>query len=138
MAAVVLDSSVAMAWVMPDEDSAPAIAIFEAVQAEGGLVPAIWALEVVNTLLVSERRGRIDRRFRAAALADLGALPIAVDPETYERAWHSTLELADEQRLTAYDAAYLELALRRGAVLASFDRELCDAARRLAVEVLGT
>ena len=133
---VVLDCSVVMAWVLPDEDSSPAAAAFDAVQAAGGLVPGIWPLEVVNTLLVAERRGRIGRSFRAAALADLSLLPISIDPETPHCAWDSTAVIAERHGLSAYDAAYLELAHRRGARLASFDTQLCDAARRMGVPVL--
>ena len=62
--------------------------------------------------------------FRDAALADLGALDIAVDRETDARAWSATLALADRFRLTLYDAAYLELAARLGLPLGSLDRDL--------------
>ena len=83
------------------------------------------------------RRRRIDADFRSAALRDLAALPIALDAETSSHAWHATLALADARGLTAYDAAYLELALRRNLPLATFDAELRRAAQALGVVSLG-
>jgi predicted nucleic acid-binding protein len=74
------------------------------------------------------RRGRHDAAFRDATLADLAVLPITVDPETDRQAWSATLQLATRHRLTLYDAAYLELAQRRGLPLATLDRELRAAA----------
>jgi predicted nucleic acid-binding protein len=101
------------------------------------VVPVHWPLEVANALLMAVRRARIDAGFRDAALRDLAALPIVLDPETSSRAWHDTLRLADAHRLTAYDAAYLELAHRRALPLATLDAELRAAARAFGVTLLG-
>ncbi|MFM9616324.1 type II toxin-antitoxin system VapC family toxin, partial [Streptomyces niveiscabiei] len=70
------------------------------------------------------RKRRIDPDFRRAALADLAILDISTDPQTDSHAWTDTLNLADQLRLTVYDAAYLELAQRRILPLATLDREL--------------
>ena len=97
---------------------------------EGAVVPALWRLEVANSLTVAVRRGRIDLGFRRAALGDLGVPDITTDQRTDSSAWSETLNLADRFRLTVYDAAYLELAQRRGLPLATLDDELGTAAAR--------
>ena len=77
-------------------------------------MPGLWWLEVANSLTMAVRRKRIETGFRQAALSDLGLLDIATDQQTAAQAWAATLALADEYRRTVYDAAYLELARRRG------------------------
>jgi len=111
--------------------------IFESVLSDGGLVPAIWPLEVGNGLIMAMRRGRISVPFRTEALNALERAPIAVDPETQAQARTVTLQLADRFRLTLYDAAYLELAQRRVLPLATLDRALAQAARDLGVPAIG-
>jgi predicted nucleic acid-binding protein len=91
---------------------------------------------VANTLVVAERRGRINRAAAAAFLDLLAALPIVVDPESATHAWAGVITLAREPHLSAYDAAYLELALRRGLPLATRDQRLASAAETLGVPVL--
>jgi predicted nucleic acid-binding protein len=83
------------------------------------------------------RRGRHDAAFRDATLADLALLPIHLDSETDRQAWGATVRLAQRHRLTAYDAAYLELAQRRGLPLATLDKQLRDAASAEGVILLG-
>jgi predicted nucleic acid-binding protein len=83
------------------------------------------------------RRGRHDVAFRHATLADLSLLPISLDPETDRRAWDATLQVAHLHRLTLYNAAYLELAQRRGLPLATLDSDLRTAARTEGVTLLG-
>ena len=83
------------------------------------------------------RRNRHDAAFRDATLADLALLPIRLDPETDEHAWSTTARLAAFHKLTLYDAAYLELARRRGIPLATLDRELRVAAIAEGVPLLG-
>jgi predicted nucleic acid-binding protein len=94
-------------------------------------------LEVANVLEMNVRRGRHDAFFRDAALADLTVLPISIDAETDRQAWGATVRLAARRRLTLYDAAYLELAQRRGLPLATLDKELRDAATAEGVILLG-
>jgi predicted nucleic acid-binding protein len=103
----------------------------------GAWVPALWRLEVANVLQMNVRRGRHDAAFRDAALTDLAMLPISIDPETDQQAWGATVRLAARHRLTVYDAAYLELAQRRGLPLATLDKELRDAATAEGVILLG-
>ena len=111
--------------------------VFERVAGQGALVPALWRLEVANSLTMATRRGRIDAAFRNAALADLAVLDIATDPYTDDAAWLATLQIADRHRLTLYDAAYLELASRRLLPLATLDRALQAAALAEGVPTLG-
>lgn len=103
--------------------------ILELVAAKGAAVPTNWPLETAQTLLSAERRGRMGADGRARALAILARLPIAVDAETPRLAWGEIMAVAERHRLTACDAAYLELALRRNLPLATFDRSLEVAAR---------
>jgi predicted nucleic acid-binding protein len=133
---LVLDSSVALAWIYGDETTDAIRAVFDEVAAAGAAVPALWRLEVGNSLTVAVRRGRIDADFRRAALADLALLDITTDQHTDVHAWGESLILADRHRLTLYDAAYLELAQRRALPLATLDGALCAAARTVGVGLL--
>src|SRR5690242_261225 len=114
----VLDCSVTMAWFFRDETSAYAEAVEDSLAQAEAVVPAGWPLEVANTLVMGERRKRSTEAQAATWLNYLRALPIVVDDETAGRAWGDTLSLARAQKLSAYDAAYLELALRLGLSLA--------------------
>lgn len=134
---LVLDSSATLAWVYADEVTEPIRHVFDLVSASGAWVPGLWKLEVANILEMGVRRGRHDAAFRNSTLSDLALLPIAVDAETDRQAWGTTLRLSECHRLTVYDAAYLELALRRGLPLASLDGELRRAAQTEKVIVLG-
>jgi predicted nucleic acid-binding protein len=134
---LVLDSSVALAWVYDDEGSAATDRVLDLVVQSEAWVPAIWRLEVANSLEQAVRRGRIDALFRDAALADLSNLDIRIDTETNAYAWTTTLALAERFGLTLYDAAYLELARRRNLPLASLDRDLRVAAGSVEVILLG-
>ena len=134
---LVLDSSAALAWIYAEETTDAVRRVFEIVAEDGALVPALWRLEVANSLTVAVRRGRIDVEFRNAALTDLALLDIATDPDTDAYGWAATLHFADRFRLTLYDAAYLELAHRRSLPLASLDAELRAAGLTLGVPLLG-
>jgi predicted nucleic acid-binding protein len=101
-------------------------------------VPASWPLEIANGLVMAERRGRINPAESASFVAMIEELPIVADEATGPRAMHETMSLAREHRLTAYDAAYLELAMRLGLPLATDDRGLRVAAGRTGVTLLGT
>jgi predicted nucleic acid-binding protein len=134
---IVLDSSIALAWIYSDETT-PAIAEVESrVLKNGAWVPSIWRLEVANVLEMGVRRRRHNAAFRAATLADLATLPISVDPETDGQAWGPTLHFAERYRLSLYDASYLELARRRGLALATLDKELRTAAAKEKIILLG-
>ena len=131
-----LDASAIIASLFADERTPAVIAVRARVAESGACVPEHWWLEVANTLLMAQRRGRIDAAERSATIQDLGLLPLQTDEETNARAWHATLNLAERHRLTVYDAAYLELALRTGLPLASLDGDLNAAAGKSGVETL--
>lgn len=135
MTAGVVNSSIALTWCFEDEASPETDLLFERIRDQGAVVSALWHLEVGNVLLQAERRGRIGRADLTMRLALIAVLPIAVDQETMSRAWRETLLLARAENLTAYDAAYLELAERRGLPLITKDNELGAAAKRLGVIV---
>ena len=102
----------------------------------GAWVPSIWHLEVANAMQIGVKRGRCSAAFVDLSLERLALVPIEVDTETAAKSWHATLELARTESLTLYDAAYLELALRRGIAIASLDKQLKKAATRRGVEIL--
>jgi len=133
---VVIDASVALTWCFEDEATAQTDLILDRVRTDGAVVPALWHLELANVLLQAEKRGRIAMGDVATRLELIAELPIATDHETAARAWREVIALARTERLTAYDAAYLELAVRRGLPLSSLDEALIDAARRIGVAVL--
>jgi predicted nucleic acid-binding protein len=131
----VLDAATTLSWYFEDEVSAAADALMDRMELEGAVVPPLWRYEVVNGFHMAIRRRRIDRAYRDASLAELGRMPIAIDRGGEDEAWVGALDLADRFGLTVYDAAYLELALRRGLPLATGDDKLTGAARLLAVAV---
>jgi predicted nucleic acid-binding protein len=126
---IFVDASITLPWYFEDEISQEAEAVFDYVAVNGAVVPAHWKLEVGNGFQTALRRGRLDAAYRAASLADLGLLPIEIDADSNARAWTETLAIADRFGLTTYDAAYLELAIRRQLTLATLDRRLKAAAR---------
>jgi predicted nucleic acid-binding protein len=134
---LVLDSSATLAWIYSDETTDAIRHVFDTLSEDGAWAPGLWKLEVANILETGVRRGRHDAAFRDATLADLALLSISLDPETDRQAWGPTLQLASRHGLTLYDAAYLELALRRGLPLATLDRELRSAASAEGVVLLG-
>lgn len=134
----VIDASVTLAWLLQDEHTAASDALFEHVAEFGAVVPSLWRLEVANALQVAVRRGRVDEVSRDTSLRLLERFMIEVDGETDARAWTDTLRLADRHGLTVYDAAYLELSLRRGLPLATRDDKLSDAARMAGTKVVPT
>lgn len=135
---LVIDSSMTLSWYFEDERTAGRIAVLNQVAYVGAVVPALWRLEVLSGLQVAVRRGRITVEYRDASIADLRALSIEIDPGTNRQAWSGTLRLCDRFALTPYDAAYLELALRRQLPLATLDSELARAARAQNVLLVGT
>jgi predicted nucleic acid-binding protein len=135
--ALVLDTSAALAWVYADEITDAVRSLFERIKGEGAWIPMLWRWEVANALQMSVRCGRHGTDFRDAALSNLAWFPIHVDARAEPEAWLGAVQLAERHRLTVYDAAYLELALRRRMPLATLDRDLRTAAVGEGVELLG-
>lgn len=133
---MVVDSSVALTWCFEDEQTPASLALLEAVVEAGAVAPALWPLEVLNALIMAERRKRVDAAQRQRLSGFLRDLPIVLDDETAAQAWSATIQLAERHRLTVYDAAYLELAQRLGLPLASLDHELRAAAEGAGVALV--
>ncbi len=129
----VLDCSVTMAWCFDDEATPETDRIRDALADVRAVVPALWPLEVANATLVGERRKRLDEARGGRFLSLLGSLPIVIDDETAARAWAETMHLARAHNLSAYDATYLEVAIRRGLPLACLDGKLKAAAGAVGV-----
>jgi predicted nucleic acid-binding protein len=134
--AFVLDVSVTMAWCFKDEASDATWALLERLTADTAIVPGIWSAEVANVLLVAERRRRIDRAEVRVFIARLLALPISAEETAPERVLGEVMSIGRETRLAACDALYLDLAVRHGVPLATTDRALRTAARKMRVTVL--
>jgi predicted nucleic acid-binding protein len=134
---MVLDSSVALAWVYADETTDAILELFDEIRIHGAWVPGLWRWEIANVLHLNARRGRHDAEFRDGALATLALLPLTVDAEADRQVWSGALQLAQRNGLTVYDAAYLEIASRRNIPLATLDRELRSAAAREDIQLLG-
>lgn len=132
----VLDSSMTLAWCYEGEQTPQTQAVLLRLNSAEAFVPSLWPLEVTNSLLVGERRGRLTQAKVAQFVAVLESLAIYVDDQTPSHAFGQTLMLARAHALSTYDAAYLELALRRALPLASLDGDLIKAAQALGVPVL--
>ncbi len=129
---LVIDNSVFLAWCMGDGEHPAATGAMRHVANHGGAAPRIWWYELRNALLVNERRGRISPQQVRDTLADGGALGIELDDEHDESLM---LDLARTYELTACDAAYLEVALRRRATLATLGRHLRAAAGSVGISL---
>ena len=135
----VLDASVTMNWLFLDgksADCAYALKILNAMKlAETrALVPATWGLEVSNVIGKAEMKGLLSEAQSEAFLEMLGSVDIGVDPATFSKSLSDTLQIARRYRLSAYDASYLELAMRAGLPLATLDHDLQKAASKAGVK----
>ena len=138
MTGFVIDASVALAWCFDDEATESSRALLDRFENEQAAVPSLWHLELANALALGERNRRITPARTSEFVALIVGLPIVVDEQTPNRALSAVLELARSERLSAYDASYLELAMRRGIPLATKDDDLAKAARRAGVMLLPT
>lgn len=128
----VLDSSVALAWVLPDEADPALDHLCDYLTQDIAVVPPVWPLEIGNVLLVAVNRGRLTARNVSQLITELRALPLEIDAVSTERAFEDTLTIARKYGLTTYDASYLELARRHAIPLATLDiklRKACVAAK---------
>jgi len=133
----VLDNSVAMCWLLNDgrpADVSYALKVLDALKKSQAVVPALWALEAANVVAKAESKGLVTEARTHAFVATLVRLNIVVDKATAAHALGETLNLARRYKLSAYDASYLELALRDGLPLATLDADLEKAARKAGVK----
>ncbi|MEO6566205.1 MAG: type II toxin-antitoxin system VapC family toxin [Casimicrobiaceae bacterium] len=132
----VLDCSVVLTWLLPDERADTTDALADALKQTSAVVPAIWPYEVANALLVAQRRARINEADLTRIRRALTALPIEVEAVASEQVLTAVSALARHLGLTIYDAAYVELAARRRLPLATLDAQLRKACAALNVAVL--
>lgn len=133
----VLDASIAISWAFADKVSAFAEAIVHRLRDDDAVVPGVWPLEVANTILVGPHRGRVSELTRIRYFWQLQQLPITIDTDTINQVGIVKIfDLGDRYQLSAYDASYLELAMRLGLPLATLDTRLADAAARAGVRLI--
>lgn len=136
MPTFVLDASFTIAMLIESEMTEGIEALAEDVVRGGVIVPILWRLEVANALAMAIRTNRVTATKRHQALINLDDFGIDVDSLAPAIAFSVLSDLADKHRLTIYDAAYLELAMRAGYPLVSLDRALRAAAQKEGVAVL--
>lgn len=132
----VIDASVVIAWCFDDETSPAADAVLDRLGHEGAVAPAHWPLEIANALRTAERRGRLTSSDLARLRTLLAVLPVEILPVELPTALWGVLETARDHDLTAYDAAYLDLAAVRGLPLATVDDRLRAACAAAGVDLL--
>jgi predicted nucleic acid-binding protein len=135
--AFIIDCSITMSWCFVDESTPQSLRVQDRLEDEAALVPAHWSLEVTNVLATAEKRKRITTARSAEFLSLLETFDIEVDTEPTDRIFAQLLPLCRAHSLTSYDAAYLDLALRRRLPLATLDHQLRAAAKKLGVATLG-
>ena len=137
MTRFVLDASVALCWFFEGQKTAYTEAVFECLaRGDEALVPVVWPLEIINSLVVAARQKSITATQLETFVADLKELPVGVDLQGVERTYSSILRTSRQHQLSSYDAAYLDLALVEGLPLATQDKNLRAAAKRSRVELL--
>ena len=137
-AVFVIDNSVVMSWCFKDEANQYADAVLQKLATGRAMVPAIWPLEVVNVLLVAERKERLKQSASVHFLSLLLELPIAVEPDWPLTSMPDLLSLGRNLELSSYDLSYLDLAMRKGCPLATLDQKLLEAAGMVGVPMLKT
>jgi len=128
-ASFVVDNSVVMSWCFKDETNRFADAVLDRLEETSALVPSIWPLEVVNVLLVAERKKRLSEADSVRFITLLSQLPIIIEQERSEGVMMDLLGLARAHNLSSYDAAYLDLCMRKGLPIATLDTRLKEAAK---------
>ena len=132
----VIDNSVVMLWCFKDETNKYADAILHRLSEATAFVPSIWPLEVVNVLLVAERKRRLSEADSTRFITLLTQLPIVVEVGHSERSMKELLIFARANKLSSYDASYLDLAMKSGYPIATLDIKLIQAARKIDVQIV--
>src|SRR6202453_705802 len=137
MTSIVIDASVTLSWGFPDEQAPMSMNVLDRLKTgEQALVPAFWSVEVLNTLLLGERKGRITPEQTKTFVDTLRVLNPILDYASLEQVAGPVQIICRDHRLTPYDALYVELALRSGSPLATLDQPQKDAAGALGVYCL--
>ena len=136
----VLDNSVTMRWFFgagKPRELAYAGKVLDAMKRASALVPVTWGLEVANVIAKAEAKGLVTEARGRAFLEMLEGVDIEADTATFHHTLTDTLQLARRYKLSAYDASYLELALRLGIPLATLDKDLQKAAKKSGLKIFG-
>ncbi|MBY0563083.1 MAG: type II toxin-antitoxin system VapC family toxin [Hyphomonadaceae bacterium] len=133
MTAFVIDASAMLAWCFDDEQPKDPLGLLQELKQGGMAAPVHWPLELTNIVWNAEKHGRISAADAKSFIQLVESLGVGIDFETPRRAWSDVLSLARTEKLTTYDAAYLELAVRLNATLVSKDATLLRAAKRMSV-----
>ena len=134
---LVIDASVAISWVLADENEPYSQFVLQSLPQYRPIAPAVWPLEVGNALVMAERHQRLAWTKATAFLSFFQALPIAVEMEQNPRLLPELLELARQQQLSVYDASYMRLAMRLPGLLATMDQRLRQVAANAGVQLFG-
>jgi predicted nucleic acid-binding protein len=132
----VIDNSIVMSWCFKDETNQYADIVLERLSEATAFVPSIWTFEVVNVLLVAERKKRLSKADSVRFITLLSQLPIIVEYERPERMMADLLALARANNLSSYDASYLDLSMRKGIPIATLDTRLIEAAKMANVSMV--
>jgi len=127
----VLDCSVVLAWTMPDEESEYADQVLDLLIDQQAIVPSLWHLEIMNVLLMAEKRGRIVADKIPVVLETIGQLNIETDRKDIEISENNFFLFAQQHEITSYDATYLYLAQRENLLLATLDKKMKSIAKQL-------
>lgn len=139
MSEYVLDNAVTMAWCFTDEATSYTENLLDRLSnlIDSAVVPALWMYEVANVSMLAVRKGRITKAKAVTFLNDLIDLPIEVEPPKHrEDVFLALADLTERHKLTAYDAVYLELVIRRKLPLATFDKDLIEACEALGAKLV--
>ncbi len=134
--AFILDCSIAVSWCFEDEATTESDALLDRLRDYGAIVPVLWMQEIANVMVMAERRRRITRTQMANNLELLAALPISIEEIAGTRIFGAIAELARTEKLSVYDATYLDIAMRLNLPLATHDKGLIRACRTVGTEHL--
>jgi predicted nucleic acid-binding protein len=129
----IVDNSVVMSWCFNDEANPFADSLLSLLEDTTAYVPSLWPLEVVNVLLAAERRKLISETDSIRFLSLLSQLPIIVQHENPEKVMKDILYLARAHNLLSYDASYLDLAVKKGSLLATLNKKMRMAAKSVKI-----
>lgn len=130
-----LDASLTLAWALPDEASQYTDDMLGRVTAGKAWVPPLWPYEIGNGLLMAQRRNRLSAAQSSAFVEELLKLPIEIEQRSVRGVLETLITLSVSYALTAYDMAYLDLALRKGLPLMTQDKALREAAAKSGVSI---
>lgn len=135
MKQIVVDASCIGPFLLPDEAENLLPQVIDALESGSAIVPAHWPAEVGSLALSARKRGRIDGDVLAETMTDLGTFDIEIDASSPIQLWSSVMAVAQQHGLSFYDAAYLEIAIRRNLPLLTGDKALARAGDAAGIKV---